>query len=66
MTNIQHNSSRRVFVRVAPSGAWIISDERDRRGGRFRDRAAAMRFIRREFGQEVELVPWMPRFKHAA
>jgi hypothetical protein len=66
MTFNKQHLQRRVFVRVAPSGAWIIFDERDHRGGRFRDREAAMRFIRREFGPEVELVMWTPSTELAA
>jgi len=49
-----------VNVRVAPSGAWVIHDERDHCGGRFRNREAAIRYIRRQFGTNVRLkfLPW--------
>jgi hypothetical protein len=58
--------ARRVFVRVAPSGAWIISDEYERRGGRFRSRECALQFIRREFGTKARLVFVPPMLKQAA
>ncbi len=66
MHNNQYDHHLRVFVRIAPSGAWIIADERERRGGRFRDRESALRFIHREFGHDVELVMWLPVLKQAA
>lgn len=34
-----------------PSGTWIVQDAAERRGGYFRDREAAMAFIRKEFRQ---------------
>lgn len=50
-----------IDVRIAPSGAWVVRDEHDHRGGRFRNRQSAMRFIRREFGVGARLRfrPWL-------
>jgi hypothetical protein len=47
---------RRVYVRVTPSGAWVIHDEFEHRGGRFRDAETATRFIHREFGANTRIV----------
>ena len=44
----------RVLIRPTRSGAWIVRDGRGENGGFFRDRAAALKFIRREFGATVE------------
>ena len=66
MSFIPKRAARRVMVRVTPSGAWIVSDERERRGGRFRDRETALRFIHREFGLEAQLVMCSPVFRQAA
>ncbi len=51
---------RHVIVRIAPSGAWLIRDEQDHRGGRFYNRHAALQFIRMEFGCHAVLTfaPW--------
>jgi hypothetical protein len=58
MTN--KRTVRHVIVRIAPSGAWLIRDDQDHRGGRFCNREAAIRFIRREFGRDIVLsfAPW--------
>jgi hypothetical protein len=49
-----------VRILIAPSGAWLVRDDLDHRGGRFRNRASALRFIRREFGFDARLhyQPW--------
>lgn len=36
-------------LREGPSGIWIVQDAAERKGGFFRDREAAMAFIRKEF-----------------
>lgn len=56
MSVIAKSAEIHVLVRVTPSGAWIVHDEIERRGGRFRDRHAALRFIRREFGLRTRVI----------
>ena len=51
----RRSSVARISVQIVPSGAWIVYDEGDTRGGRFRDRDTALRYIRREFGSDAEL-----------
>lgn len=46
----------RVFVREAPSGIWFVHDETDRKGGCFRDRASAFKFVEDEFGERAEMI----------
>jgi len=55
----------RVFVREASSGIWIVHDETDRKGGCFRDRASAFKFVEDEFGGNAEMVV-QPLFTSAA
>jgi len=55
----------RVFVREASSGIWIVHDETDRKGGCFRDRASAFKFVEDEFGERAEMVV-QPLFTSAA
>ena len=55
----------RVVVREAPSGIWIVHDEADRKGGCFRDRASAFKFVEDEFGARAEMVV-QPLFTSAA
>lgn len=40
----------RAQLRQGPAGTWIVQDREDRRGGLFRDRTSALKFMRREFG----------------
>ncbi len=46
------NESRRqsVFLREVRDGLWIVHDESDSKGGCFRDRASAFKFVANEFG----------------
>jgi hypothetical protein len=45
-----------VHVREVGNGVWIVHDELDRKGGCFRDRAAALRFVNDEFGKDAAMV----------
>lgn len=67
MTVIPFEKPVLVFVQVAPSGAWVIRDAAERRGGRFVSGDAAMAFIKREFGIHTVLVfrPWPMRERAA-
>jgi len=47
---------RRVYVRQAPAGTWIVHDERDANGGLFRGRDAALRFAEEVFGLTAEIL----------
>ena len=55
----------RVFVREAQAGIWIVHDEADRKGGCFRDRHSAFKFVEDEFGGNAEMVV-QPLFTSAA
>lgn len=59
-------TERRVLVRVTPSGAWIVHDEFEHRGGRFRNRESALSFIKREFGLRPCIVLQPPLRQRAA
>ena len=48
------------YVYEGPSGAWIVQDEMDSRGGLFTDRQAALKFVRHEFGLTTEIVMAAP------
>ena len=61
----RNTPGERVFVREAPSGIWIVHDEADRKGGCFRDRASAFKFVEDEFGERAEMVV-QPLFTSAA
>jgi hypothetical protein len=50
-----------VHVREVRNGVWIVHDELDRKGGCFRDRTAALRFVDDEFGKDAATVIH-PRF----
>jgi hypothetical protein len=58
-------SGRRVYVREAHSGIWLVHDERDSKGGCFRGRQAAFDYVERQFGARAELVV-QPLFSTAA
>ena len=58
-------AGERVFVREAASGIWIVHDEADRKGGCFRDRASAFKFVEDEFGARAEMVV-QPHFARLA
>jgi hypothetical protein len=47
---------RRIYVRQAPAGTWIVHDERDSSGGLFRGRDAALRFAEEMFGLTAEIL----------
>jgi hypothetical protein len=81
MTNIVHletvraeydsadlnNESRKqgVFLREMRDGMWIVHDETDSKGGCFRDRASAFKFVADEFGADAVTVIH-PRFSTPA
>lgn len=50
----------RAHLRECPSGAWIVHDEADRRGGRFADRRSALKFAKREFGANTHIIAHPP------
>jgi hypothetical protein len=50
-----------VHVREVRNGVWIAHDEFDRKGGCFRNRAAALQFVDDEFGKDAATVIH-PRF----
>ena len=64
-TAARSTAGERVYVREAPSGVWIVHDEADRKGGCFRDRASAFKFVEDEFGERAEMVV-QPHFTSAA
>jgi hypothetical protein len=43
-------------MRETRSGTWIVREDGGRRGGSFFTQAAALTFIRREFGAEAHIV----------
>jgi hypothetical protein len=45
-----------IHVHEVENGIWIVHDELDRKGGCFRDRAAALRFVDDEFGKDAVTV----------
>ena len=45
-----------VFVFTAKSGAWMVRDEGDVKGGVFATRKAANWFIKREFGETAIII----------
>lgn len=45
-----------VHLRETARGAWVVRDEANSRGGHFRDRKAALRFVRREFGHSAHII----------
>jgi hypothetical protein len=51
----------RVFVREIRSNIWLVHDEDDTKGGCFRNRQTAFRFVEEEFGPEAQVVV-QPRF----
>ena len=61
----RNTPGERVFVREAASGIWIVHDEADRKGGCFRDRASAFKFVEDEFGARAEMVV-QPHFARLA
>src|SRR5262249_43375470 len=56
-------SGAAVHVIETSAGAWLVRDELDRKGGHFRNRVAAFKFIRQEFGPDARTLvkPHMPR-----
>ena len=52
----QGEAPARILLRRTPDGLWIVRDEMDRRGGRFHDRRAALRFASREFGPAARII----------
>ncbi len=50
----------RAHLRECPSGAWIVHDDANRRGGRFADRRSAVKFVRREFGANSQIIAQKP------
>lgn len=48
-----------VYLRETREGHWIIQDEKGRKGGRFVDRRAAIKYIRRELGLRAQPVSAM-------
>jgi len=55
-TQLPGQSGISAYVSQAPSGTWLVQDEMDRRGGRFNDRKAALKFVRDEFGPNTDIV----------
>jgi hypothetical protein len=51
----------RVIVREAHAGLWLVHDENDRKGGCFKNRETAFRFVEDEFGPRAEILI-QPRF----
>ena len=47
---------RRIYVRQAPAGNWIVHDERDSNGGLFGGRDAALRFAEEMFGLTADIL----------
>jgi hypothetical protein len=47
---------RRIYVRQAPAGTWIVHDEGESSGGLFRGRDAALRFAEEMFGLGAEIL----------
>jgi len=64
---VESNESRRqsVFLREMRDGMWIVHDETDTKGGCFRDRASAFKFVAEEFGADVVTV-FHPHFSTPA
>ncbi len=50
-----------VFVREVRSGVWLVHDADDLKGGCFRNRQTAFRFVADEFGPDAQVVV-QPRF----
>ncbi len=44
------------YVYEARSGNWIVRDEMDSRGGLFTNRKVALKFARREFGPDTQII----------
>lgn len=59
--NAAKSLRRRVYVREANAGMWIVHDESDSKGGCFRSRYAALRFVEDTFGLDAE-IEVQPRF----
>lgn len=59
------NFGRRVYVREAHAGMWIVHDESDAKGGCFRSHETAFRFAEEEFGKEAQIVV-QPQFSGSA
>ena len=56
-TSGAHSNTRStVFIFTAKSGAWIVRDEGDRKGGVFATHKAATRFIKHEFGETTSVI----------
>ena len=49
-----------VFLFAAKSGAWIVRDGADIKGGVFANRKVAHRFIMREFGENAQIIAANP------
>ena len=45
-----------IVLEAAASGAWVVHDDHALNGGAFRDRETAVKFIRREFGDDAGFV----------
>ena len=50
----------RAHLRECPSGSWRVHDDADRRGGLFADRRSALKFARREFGPNTQIIAHPP------
>jgi hypothetical protein len=46
----------RLYVHETQCGRWVVREEYDRCGGTFLTQAAALKFIRSEFGADVQIV----------
>ena len=55
-TEFANSQASRAHVFEGPGGLWTVRDDEDRRGGLFNDHKAAMKFVRREFGLNAQVV----------
>jgi hypothetical protein len=49
-------TATRLYLSETRHGAWVVRDEKDRRGGRFFTYEGAMKYIRTEFGAVAQIV----------
>ena len=59
------NRKQSVFLHEVRDGVWIVHDESDSKGGCFRDRTSAFKFVADEFGADAVTVI-RPRFSTPA
>jgi hypothetical protein len=64
--SLERRASARLHLRETRSGAWIVRDEGNRRGGSFFTLAAALKFIRTEFGAGAQIIAKYMMHKEAA